>query len=316
MDKNVKIGFATGGINAAGSVLSAMTNQAFYKKNLEREVNAQKDLLNYQNKINQNNLLVEQSLKKQSLRNAGLSTASMNGDGTQLVGQSIPSSPSAPMPNIDMSNLGSASVQGYLNATQANLNTIESTYRGQKLELDLKLMQQRFENIKTSFPVELENLKKTIEAKDSQIQVNDSEREKIFAVIDKLVAETNGISIDNKFKEEMNTWQINKFKVECYKLGVEGNYQALVNNLANHGILVNADWFTQLAMLVSNDKLAPFIEDIFKSLGGLFTSNSVGEALGNAATGIVKGLYNSIKGIVSKGTSAAKKAFNKIFGSD
>lgn len=316
MDDLVKSGLVTGGLNTAGGIISTLVNQGFYRKNLNYQVEKQKELYDYQNNINIQNLINEQSLKKLSLRRAGLSTAGLNGDGTQLVGQSMPSAPSAPMPNFDMSNLGSASVQGYLNASQANLNTIESTYRGQKLELDLKLMQQRFDNIKQSFPVELENLKKTIESKDSQIQLNESERQKIIAVIDKLITETNGISIDNKFKEEMNTWQINKYKIECYKLGVEGDYQQLVNNLANHGILVNADWFSQLAMLVSNDQLAPFIEDLFGSLGGLFTSKSVGDALGNAATGVVKGLYNAIKGIVSKGSTAAKNAFHKIFGSD
>ena len=316
MDDFLKSGLVTGGLNTAGGIISTLVNQGFYRKNLEAQVAKQKELFDYQNNINQQNLINEQSLKKLSLRRAGLSTAGLNGDGTQLVGQSIPSSPSAPMPNFDISNLGTSSVQGYLNASQAELNTIESTYRGQKLELDLKLMQQRFENIKKSFPVELENLKKTIESKDSQIQLNDSEREKINSVIDKLAAETNGISIDNKFKEEMNTWEIKKFKAECYKLGAEGDYQALVNNLANHGILVNADWFSQLAMLISNDKLEPFVKDIFKSLGSLFNSKSISEALSKCASAIVKGFYNAIKGIVSKGSESVKEAFSKLFGSD
>lgn len=316
MDPLVTLGLVSGGLNALGSLGSAKAQQRFYQQNLRTQTKLQKNLMDYQNSINQNNLLNEMSFKKQSLRNAGLSTANINGDSTNLVGQSMPSAPSPVMPHIDMSHIGSESVQAYLNSTQANLNSIESTFRGQKLELDLKLMQQRFENIKQSFPVELANLKKTIESKDSQIKLNDSERAKISSVIDKLVAETNGISIDNKFKEEMNRWQINKFKSECYKLSVEGDYQSLVNNLAEHGILVNADWFTQLAFLVENDKLSPFIEDVFSSIGDLFSSRSIGETLGNTASAITKGLFNAIKGIAHKGSAVVKNAFNKVFGSD
>lgn len=151
MGKEVLQGLAASGMNVAGGVLGAGLQQFFYNKNLEKNVAAQKDLMKYQNDINQKNLLNEMKLKKQAYINAGLSTAALGDGNTSLVGQSMPSSPSSYAPSFDMSNLGSVGASAMLMASQARKNNADA--RGQEInnnyqdEMLLKTISQLDENI-------------------------------------------------------------------------------------------------------------------------------------------------------------------------
>lgn len=290
MDDFLKSGLVTGGLNAAGGIISTLVNQGFYRKNLNAQVEKQKELYDYQNNINIQNLINEQSLKKLSLRRAGLSVADLSGDGTHLVGQSMPSSPNAQMPNLDLSHLGSSSVQGYLQSSQADINSIEADYRGKILQLQMEQTQQQIEVVKQKLPLELANLAKDIESKQANIDLTEEERKKVIETIHQLIEQTNGISIDNKFKNDRNKWEINKLKKEVFKLSQEGKYQEVVAQLANNGIIIGSDWVTQLAVLLENHKLAPFLQNIINSISDCFTSdlidNSI-DAFGTMLAGII-----------------------------
>lgn len=151
MGKEVLQGLASSGLNTAGSLIGAGIQQMFYGKNLKKNVAAQKDLMNFQNDINQKNLLNEMKLKKQSYMNAGLSTAALGDGSTSLVGQSMPSSPSSFSPSVDMSSLGSVGASAMLMASQARKNNADA--RGQEItnnyqdEMMQKTISQIDENI-------------------------------------------------------------------------------------------------------------------------------------------------------------------------
>lgn len=151
MGKDVLQGLVSSGLNTAGSLIGAGFQQMFYGNNLQKNVQAQKDLMKYQNDINQKNLLNEMKLKKQAYINAGLSTAALGDGNTGLVGQSIPSSPSSYAPSVDLAGLGSAGASAMLMASQARKNNADA--RGQEInnnyqdEVMQKTISQLDENI-------------------------------------------------------------------------------------------------------------------------------------------------------------------------
>lgn len=151
MSAAVLQGLASSGLNTAGSLLGSAFQQMFYGKNLDKNLLAQKDLMKYQNVINQKNLLNEMKLKKQAYINAGLSTAALVDGRTGLVGQSMPSSPSSYAPNVDLGGLGSAGASVMLMASQARKNNadaraqeITNTYQDDMMQ---KTLSQLDENI-------------------------------------------------------------------------------------------------------------------------------------------------------------------------
>lgn len=74
---------ASGGIGAAlqagGSLIGGLIGQAFAKRNLRRQVNAQKELTEFNLQKEYELMLNEMRFKTMGMRNAGISTASMNG---------------------------------------------------------------------------------------------------------------------------------------------------------------------------------------------------------------------------------------------
>lgn len=127
-------------LQAGGSIISGLINQAFAKRNLDRQVAAQKELTEFNLNKQIDLMLNEQRYKKMGLKNAGISTASMNGQfggnaavPTQSVG--MPSSNAMPPINpvlglqlaMEMKK-NDAEVENLHTASQLNIANAENAY--------------------------------------------------------------------------------------------------------------------------------------------------------------------------------------------
>lgn len=115
-------------ITGASQVGGALINQAFAKRNAKIQKKNQMDLMDYQNDINRQNIVDEKTLERQSLENAGLSTASIDGNASTSLAVSggSASAPETPQVSFDMAGIYQAITQAKKNNEEARAKRIEN----------------------------------------------------------------------------------------------------------------------------------------------------------------------------------------------
>lgn len=213
-------------------------------------------------------------LTKSSLMRAGYSTADPSGTGVTPASLSTPSTSStgsASLPSVGADFSGARSysdlMSGELARSQVALNEIEAKYRARKLEGEIGKLNIEIDSMKAKLPEEVSILKQEVQNKAQEWNLNQKEIERISADIDRLKAVAENVSIDNRFKPDMQQSQINKLKRECTVLLHEGKIKEVEAQLADNGILIGADWFTTLAAIASRGHSVELLQRVSSMIG-------------------------------------------------
>lgn len=232
-------------------------------------------------------------MTKTGLENAGYSTADPNGTGVQpasISGPSTSATGSAGSFPIDSGSVASgisALMSGQLSASQARLNDIEAKYRAKKLEGEIGKLNVEIDTAKEKLPFIADTAKANIANLASSAHLNEKQLENISASIDKLKAETENIKIDNRYKPDLSTAQIDKLNAEVRKLSAEGKIKEVEAKLADYGILVGADWLTTVAAMASqghSKELVSALSDMVSEIAGSLPG-AVGSVVKNVGSG-------------------------------
>lgn len=160
-------GIASAGISAAGDVAGALIGQAFAKRNMKLQEQANKRIAKFNQQLEYENQRNAGLLQMQSLKNAGMNVGAMLGQPPQVAsapadGSSMPQSPS-------LEGLGKNSIAAFqaqqLNAAsirlaEANADKAEAEAKGIKIDNNTRDDKNK---------LNLENLRKDLSVKDQQI---------------------------------------------------------------------------------------------------------------------------------------------------
>lgn len=277
-----------GGLPTAvgSSLLSSAVGHAANVSNSKRQYDYEKKLMEQQHAYELENMSKQDqyqrnlakdtmSLRKQALQQAGYSTADPEQAGTIAPTVSGPStsvsgSVGLAQQPIDYGNLASNAQSSAV----TRLQEIEAAFRADKLKSEI-------DKTKIDIKVAKDMLPKNIAKIDAQI--NDlvaskdlklDQAKNISELTNKIKVEIEGIDIDNRYKPKLNDRQIKKLDKEIYKLSQEGKFEAVKAKLSEVGIIVGADWMTQLAAVVHQgtasqliDEICNMVKDVFSSIG-------------------------------------------------
>ena len=222
-------------------------------------------------------------MTKTGLENAGYSTADPNGTGVQPVSISGPSTSDSGSVASGISAL----MSGQLSASQARLNDIEAKYRAKKLEGEIGKLNVEIDTAKEKLPFIADTAKANIAKLSASAHLNEKQLDQISASIDKLKAETENITIDNRFKPDLSSAQIDKLNAEVRKLSAEGKIKEVEAKLADYGILIGADWLTTVAAMASqghSKELVSALSDMISEIAGSLPG-AVGSVVKNVGSG-------------------------------
>lgn len=303
--------------------LSGLVNGFFQKRAQKRQFEYQQKLMDKEHQMELENLAAQDkyqrelvvdsnSMLKKSLQQAGYSTADPNGTGVTPAQISGPSTsvtgsagsfPISATPSFNYSDLVAASnVQ-----SQTRLNDIESRYRARLLEGQIGEYNAKIDVMKSKLPAELDLLKQEFLNRRAELRLTDKQIDQLNSDIDRLKVLTEGIRIDNKYKDNLNDAQVRKISNEASLLAKEGRIKEVEALLADKGILVGADWFTQLAAISSRGGS----EDIINSLVNLV--ERVSASLPSVASKLFGSISDNIMHGVLSGFDKFKELWNKKF---
>ena len=298
-----------------GSVIGAITagrqakkqykyNQALMQQQHQYELENMSELERIQRGIAVDSSL----LRRQALEKAGYNAADPEGTGTiapTMSGASTSASGGFSMPGspyIDMASGISAVSNAQLTSSQARLNDIEAQYRAKKLGLENALLEQKIKEIAKTLPERVNVLVSNWKLNQSQLDVNDAKIDEIRKHIDQLVSQTEGIRIDNKYKDQMNQNTIDRIHAEVVKLVHEGNIKGIEDRLAQVGILVNSNWLTQMMAAMHLGSGTEIMNDIVNTISGMIAEipGAISQVLGSVIDAIAGNIVDVPKNVWEK----------------
>lgn len=308
-------------VQAGGSILGSVIGAITAGKQAKKQYKYNQALMQQQHQYElenmseleriQRGLAVDSSLlRRQALEKAGYNVADPEGIGTvapSMSGASTSASGGFSMPGapyIDMASGISAVSNAQLTSSQARLNDIEAQYRAKKLGLENALLEQKIKEIAKTLPERVNVLVSNWKLNQSQLDVNDAKIDEIRKHIDQVVSQTEGIRIDNKYKDQMNQNTIDKIHAEVVKLVHEGNIKGIEDRLAQVGILVNSNWLTQLMAAMHLGSGTEIMNDVVSTISGMIAEipgaisqvlGSVIDAIAGSITNVPKNVWEKIK---------------------
>lgn len=292
------------GAGLVTGTISGLINQGFQKMQLKREMKAQKELMAQQHAYELENLNTQDQyqrrlaidaakMQKQGLVEAGYSTADPAGTGTSISSISGPSTsasagaPSAQpgyMPGMTISDIASA----HLTESQANLNKIQSQYLAKKLEGEIGLLNAQISEIKETLPEKVSNIKAQTDKLVADKKLSQEQANQVVEATKKITEEVGLLQIDKRYRADLNSWQVKKLEKEVSKLASEGKFEAVKAELADYGIIVGADWMTQLAAVIHKGTAGSLIDQIVDTVKQIFSK------AGEYGPGIADSILNAI----------------------
>lgn len=206
------------------------------------------------------------SLQKQSLRNAGYSTADPNGTGTSAPSVTPFDTPKGSFTPVSVGGgLGIDFVGSQLLKSQLQLNKSLSKEHLTNVEK----LQQDIDFAKQQFPETLANLKANTQNLVSQKELNEHQAKNLDKAYEQMDVVIQGLRIDNNFKSDMSWAQINQMVAQTALLLKEGRIKEAEAKLADKGILLGADGLTTLISCIANGKADDVINQLANGLAQL-----------------------------------------------
>lgn len=295
--------------------LSGLVNGFFQKRAQKRQFEYQQKLMDKEHQMELENLAAQDkyqralvvdsnSMLKKSLQQAGYSTADPNGTGVTPAQVSGPSTsvtgsagsfPISATPSFSYSDLVAASnVQ-----SQTRLNDIESRYRARLLEGQIGDYNARIDVMKSKLPAEIDLLKQEYRNRQAELRLTDKQIQSLDAEIDKLKVSADGIRIDNKYKDDLNRATVDQVRNQADNLARDGRIKEVQALLADYGILVGADWLTQLAAL----SIKGHSSEIIQSLSNLV------ESVSGSMPSVARTLFGSVSNTIVESAKSLKGKF-------
>jgi len=287
----------SGAIGQGFSALSAARDWKYAKKLMARQHAYELENLAAQDKFQRQLAVDASSLRKRSLQNAGYSTADPEGTGTVAPTVSAPSSSASGMsisqtptfaPGMTVTDLANANLMN----SQAELNKIEAQWKSKKLAGEVGLLNAQIKEIQQLLPEKVNNIKSQTDKLVADKKLSEEQANQVIEATKKITEEISLLKIDEQYKPDLYKWQINEMKNTCFKLAQEGKFEKVKAELAQVGIIVGADWMTQLAAIVHKGTASQLLEELKNTIVGLFnTTGKIGSSVGQA---IVDGIVDSV----------------------
>lgn len=315
--------------SGASEVAGGLIGQLFAKQNAARNYNYQVKLANVQDNLNRGlmsyqsdlsrqqaefensmsrkNLQDSPSIQKQGLLDAGLSPVLASGQ------PQVASTPSVGSPSASQS-IPSFSADSSIGVNFAHDMLLAEQMRGVSLDNQLKKVELKYADpskraaldtaleslrqLKDSFPVRLDEMKARIRSSDASTRLSNKQLDKVDKEIDKLVQETQTISINNKYLDRMNDMQLRELDSKVKLNLARGRYEKVVADLAEVGIIVGADWFTQLAAVIHQGTAPEIMTEVVKFVDDIFSN--FGSNLSGLSSAVIDGIKQSVKDFGSK----------------
>jgi len=283
----------SGAIGQGFSALSAARDWKYAKKLMARQHAYELENLAAQDKYQRQLAVDASSLRKRSLQNAGYSTADPEGTGTVAPTVSAPSSSASGMsisqtptfaPGMTVTDLANANLMN----SQADLNKIEAQYRAKKLSGEVGLLNAQISEIKETLPEKVSNIKAQTEKLVADKKLSEEQANQVIEATKKITEEVGLLKIDKKYRADLNDWQVKKLQNEVRKLSAEGRFEEVKAELADYGIIVGADWMTQLAAVIHKGTAGALIDQIVDTVKQIFSK------VGEYGPGVIDSILNGI----------------------
>ena len=277
----MKIAGIFGGL--ASNLLSGMINSNMQLTNqsalMQQQLANQKNLNAFNAKLNdsyQRSMLFDSaSLQKASLQSAGLSAGSMlssySPSGSNVNSSGAAASGSAISPGINLSLIDAmlGISQAKLNETAAEKNEAETN----KIDKETSWIDSINDaNVSKTIAEtanakqQLFNLRQTLDESVARMKLTNEQRDQVRESINKLIAETEGIKINNMYLQEVNEANIANIMANCKKALSDANYTSVRSELAKMGIGVSSNWVESLVALSHFGNAGVAIKDVKRGL--------------------------------------------------
>lgn len=221
---------ASAGVSAAGNLVGGLLSQAFAKKNAKIQFNNQSKLMDKQNAYTEWQQLNGQALDKQGLKNAGLSTATMQGP--MNLAPSAGGTASMPT-NPSFGNLGSDAVTAFQNAKIASAQARLADAQAEGLEIDNETKGEINK-------LNIDQLKKNLHLTDEQI-VSFQQKNQYDAKMFKKQLKQADLTIDT-LKENLKSVMLEnglkanelQFNIETYPYRIQQEFLRVEQLIANN----------------------------------------------------------------------------------
>lgn len=300
------------GLGQLGSALSAKRQWKYSQKQMNLAHEMEKKNLALQDKYQRQLAEDAASLRKSSLVKAGYSVADPEGTGTvnpTVSGPSTSAGSGFTLPGSDFSSSLAQNIfaikNAQLTASQTRLNDIQSKYLAKKQEAEIEYTRSKTKEVLETLRPRIDNFIQDIELKKKDLHLKDEQIELLKSQVDNFVAQTEGISIDNKYKDELNSSRINEIDQHVALMIKEGKFKDIENELAQNGILINANWLTQLLAILHQGSGTSLLGDVTSTLSGML--GQLPGALGQVLVSLVNTISSIITEIPSKVINAIKE---------
>lgn len=284
------------------SIGTGLLNQMFAKRNFDREMKAQKELMREQEASQLRMLTQGPAAQKAGLQAAGISTAGMNGQFSQIQGAS-PAGPAMAAPNFPASSLSSA----FSNMASGISTTLDNKVKDEmnketlrKLMADADYATFQADLFKKTIPLEIETRMQSLSNLRATGKLTNQQFINARKQLELIGENVRNMRINNKYLDQLKSTEVQKLKNEVFILAQKGRVEELTKKLAEKGIYLNAGFLPSL-MAINQQPGA------FKNLIDSLVS-SIKTAAGSSDT-----IFGTIIGALLDGATSAYGAGVNLF---
>lgn len=299
------------------SAIDSKRSWKYTKKALELQHQYEQENLQSMSEYQKQLALEASSLRKESLKRAGYSTADPEGTGTVAPTVSMPSSSASggiSVPshfNADYSQGISALANARLADSQTRLNEIESSYLAKKRGAEIENIRAKTKEVLDTLPTRIDNLIMDVNNKRKDLNLKDSQVKQFEESAKNLAQLTKGITIDNKYKDEINQKNIDQLTANIKKALAEGDLKRIEADLARDGILVGSNWLTQLVAIMHQGYGVGLLGDVTATITGMMAE--LPGAMGQIMTQFIESISEGISTLPEKLFDKLKGEIGKLF---
>lgn len=311
---------ASGLIGSAFSALAAHQQYKNNKKLMAQQNQYAIDAFNRENERQDYLLRNQLSMQKEGLKNAGYSTADPNGTGVQAASVNSLEAPSNPSVSVQpqFPDVSGSAFLALANARKVNadarLSEIEAKYRARILAGNLAKIETELEVYRDQLHVNLDLAKQELANKGQQFDLNDLQIKQAAVTLDSLSEQLKIIKVDAKYKEQLTDSELKRLKQDVYNLAKDGEVKKLCAELAEFGIIANADGMTNLFGILAKDSSGKIMQALGDSIASLIEGlpGLLADIFTSVIDGFEKHAKSKVKGLWEKGKKFIHDAASPI----